>query len=357
MIPLESRIQVIKRFGDAIALKLESYKSGREEELERIIASARVENPWFTSENICSALDKWSLALYPENVDRWIEPYLPALKAQRNAIVVGVINAGNIPFVGLHDLLTVILCGCKYVGKNATGDKILLPYLSRILGAIEPEINNSVRFVERIADIDAVIATGSNNSARYFEYYFGKYPHIIRKNRNGVGVLTGKEKKNQLHELGKDIFSYFGLGCRNVSKLYVPAGYDFKEFFESIYDFNSIMMHSNYMNNFDYNNTLLLLKRIPFLQNGFLILREEKLIPSPISVLHFEEYTDQKSLSEDLISNINLLQCIACDKNIVDNNDTLKKIQVDFGKTQSPALWEYADGVNTLEFIVSSQAL
>ncbi len=347
---IEKRISGLARFGDAIALKLEGYKNGDEEELKKIIVKAKEENPWYTERSILTALDNWVKDLEEEYVRRWVTPYIENLVSVSESINVGVINAGNIPFVGLHDLISVMLCGHNYIGKNASGDTILLPYLSGLLCESETSFTGKINFVPRLEKMDAIIATGNNNSARYFEYYFGKYPHIIRKNRNGVAVLNGNETNEQFHELGRDIFEYFGLGCRNVSKMYVPMGYNFNKFFESIYDYNEVMSHSKYMNNFDYNNSVMLLKQIPFLQNGFLILRNEKQIASPISVVHYEEFDNFIELEKNLKANIESLQCIVSAKGVFSDKD-LEKIQVDFGKTQSPALWDYADGVDTVRFL------
>ncbi len=353
MILVDKRIQALTRFGHAISLVLEGYNSDSDTEFNRVINKAKSENPWFTGENILVALNNWALALEKEKIEKWAEKYLNTLKNKSKELNVAVINAGNIPFVGLHDLLTVILTGNRYIGKNATGDSILLPYLASLMIEVDPSLKDKIHFVSRLESMDVVIATGNNNSARYFEYYFGRYPHVIRKNRNGVGVLSGNETKEQIHELGKDIFTYFGLGCRNVSKLYVPKGYSFNAFFEGIEDFNGLLSHSKYMNNFDYNNSVFLLKRIPFLQNGFSIVRKENQIASPVAVLHYEEYNNVPELIKNLTDSFSQLQCVVSANNFISGNEKLETIHVDFGKTQSPALWDYADGADTVEFLCS----
>ena len=351
MILVDKRIQALTRFGQTISLVLESYYSESDTEFKSVINKARSENPWFTEENILIALNNWALALEKEKIEKWAGNYLNLLKNKSKELNIAIVNAGNIPFVGLHDLLTVILTGNRYIGKNATGDSILLPYLTSLLFDVDPSFKDKIQFVSRLESMDAVIATGNNNSARYFEYYFSKYPHIIRKNRNGVGVLSGNETREQIHELGKDIFTYFGLGCRNVSKLYVPKGYSFNAFFEAIEDFKSLLTHSKYMNNFDYNNSVFLLKRIPFLQNGFSIVRKENQIASPVAVLHYEEYDNVQELIKNLTDSFSQLQCISTANNFIVGNEMLENIRVDFGKTQSPSLWDYADGANTAEFL------
>ncbi len=350
-ISVDDRIDSLIRFGEKLKEALESYKSGKNGELSEILIKAKIENPWFTESNVIIALENWAQALNKEDVMKWISGFVPVLKKSVSTLVVGVVNAGNIPFVGLHDMLSVLLCGHTYKAKNATGDTILLPYLASLLVSINPAFKDKIMFVNRLENMDAVIATGNNNSARYFEYYFEKYPHIIRKNRNGIGVLKGTETKEQLSELGKDIFTFFGLGCRNVSKIFVPRNYDFKELFESVYQFNDVMSHSKYMNNFDYNNSVYLLKRIKFLQNGFLILTEDERFSSPVSVLYFQEYDDVNVLKKDLLEKAEQIQCISSTKDLFKNEKNLESISVEFGKTQSPSLWDYADGVNTHDFL------
>ena len=352
MIPIQNRIDAIIELGLQLEQKASNFD--HETELKSLIIKVQHENPWFTEKYILTALKNWSFTLKAENVKKWIEPYLPELQKRQNGLTVGIVNAGNIPFVGLHDLISVIICGHNYKGKNSTSDTLLLPYILSVLYYIEPLFKDKIQFVHRLESMNAVVATGSNNSARYFEYYFNKYPHIIRKSMNGAGVLTGNETTEDLHNLGRDIFTYFGLGCRNISKLYVPAGYNFDNFFKAIYDFNDeMMMHSKYMNNFDYHNSVFLLKRIPFLQNGFLIIREEKWIASPIAVVHYEEYIDKSRLEESLIKDIDQLQCAATPNDFSFSQEVLKSIQVDFGKTQSPDLWDYADRVDTMKFLCS----
>ena len=352
MILVDKRIQSLTRFGEAISLVLEGYNSESDTEFNRIINKSRSENPWFTEQNILMSLRNWVEALAEENVNIWTEKYIDELMSRRKELNIAVVNAGNIPFVGLHDLLSVLLSGNSYLGKNATGDSFLLPYITSILCLVEPSYKENIRFVSRLESMDAVIATGNNNSARYFKYYFGKYPHIIRKNRNGVGVLLGNESNEKLHELGNDIFDYFGLGCRNISKLYVPKGYNFNKFFEAIEEFKGMLNHNKYMNNFDYNNSVLLLKQIPFLQNGFLIIRKENQIASPVAVLHYEEYDDISGLKKNLLNTIEQLQCIVFEGNYLSDDFLLENIRVDFGKTQKPALWDYADGVDTVDFLL-----
>jgi len=340
---LKERMHALKRLSENISGKLENY----DRDLKPVFVHAHRLNPWFTERFVKEALQQWSVAL--QQVETWLKTY--GEMNPPKPLTVGVINAGNIPFVGLHDLISVIISGHNYQGKNASGDNILLPLVAQFLIEAEPAFGERINFVDRITGIDAVIATGSNNSARYFEHYFGKYPNIIRKNRNGVAVLTGNESNDELVALGKDIFWYFGLGCRNVSKLYVPKGYDLTKFFEAMFGYQFVSDSNKYINNFEYHNSVLLLKRIPFLQNGFLIVREEKQISSPISIVHYEQYESIPELTAHLIAEKDSLQCIATGSSLYENSHELKDITVTFGETQNPELWDYADGVDTVRFL------
>lgn len=317
---------------------------------ETVCRQAYLQNNWFTNDNIKSAFSEWSANLSSEKISGWLADY--QFKETKPPKRIGVINAGNIPLVGLHDMISVLLSGHHYIGKNAFEDKLLLPYVVSVLISLEDSFEDRIHFTERLTGFDAVIATGSNNSTRYFESYFGKYPHIIRRNRNAAAVLSGKETKADLEKLGNDIFSYFGLGCRNVSKIFVPEGYDFKDFFEAMYSFSDVMQHNKYMNNFDYNNAMLLMKQIPFLQNGFLIIREDERIASPIAVLHYEKYRDAEALADQLDTSESKLQCVVTNQKL-NLKSSLGKRLVKFGETQSPALSDYADGVDTMEFLLS----
>ncbi|HET8752877.1 MAG TPA: acyl-CoA reductase, partial [Salinimicrobium sp.] len=260
--------------------------------LEQRISSAVHHNGWFTRENIVFSLQQWSKALSEENLEKWLSEYN---FEEKNPKRIGIIMAGNIPLVGFHDFLCVLISGNKALVKLSSNDKLLLPVLADYLIAIAPEWKNYVQFIsegEKMENFDAVIATGSNNTARYFEYYFSTKPSIIRKNRNSVAVLTGKETKAEMALLAEDIFRYYGLGCRNVSKLFVPENYDFKELFEAIYPWNSIINQAKYANNYDYNKAVYLMSSFKLLENGFLILKEDESLSSPLAVLFYEKYDD-----------------------------------------------------------------
>jgi hypothetical protein len=219
-----------------------------------------------------------------------------------------------------------------------------LPLIAKYLEYAEPEFKGRIHFTEeRMTGFDAVIATGSNNTARYFDYYFGKYPSIIRRNRNSVAVLTDQETEEDLKKLGEDIFRYFGLGCRSVSKLFVPRGYDFDKFFNAIYQYKEVIYYDKYVNNYDYNKAVYLMSQYQLLENGFLMLKEDQSYASPIATVFYEYYDDKDVLQRRLEADKELIQCV------VGSSDQIK--MVGFGETQNPQLWDYADDVDTLDFL------
>ena len=312
-------------------------------EINQKIDTAIHHNGWFTRENIIFALNEWSKALKEENLDAWLEKY--NLEEHREKKTVAVIMAGNIPLVGFHDFLSVLISGHNVLIKQSSNDKLLLPIIAKFLTHLNPEFENLIRFSDdQLKDFDAVIATGSNNTARYFEYYFKNKASIIRKNRNSVAVLTGNESEHQLQNLSHDIFRYFGLGCRNVSKLYVPENYNFEQFYPAMYEWNGIINHAKYANNYDYNKAVYLMSEFKILDNGFLLLKEDESFGSPIATLFYERYSSEEDLRLKLEENKEKLQCIVSD-GFIDN-------EVKFGETQHPKLWDYADDVDTLAFLL-----
>lgn len=312
------------------------------ERFSAIFAQAEQQNSWFTQHNLTFARNTWATTLSEANIKRWLSTY--KLSEPQNVKKILLIMAGNIPLVGFHDLLCVWVSGHKAVVKLSSEDKLLLPFIVEQLRDLIPEWAEAVTFSdEKVTDFDAVIATGSNNTARYFEYYFGKKPHIIRKNRNSVAVLTGKETQEELTALGKDIFQYYGLGCRSVSKLFVPENYSFDAFFQAIYAYRDIINEQKYANNYDYNKAVYLMSLYKLLENGFLILKEDKSYASPIATLFYEYYTDTEALKKQLITDTEQIQCIVAKGLLPD--------ETAFGNTQIPQLWEYADNVDTLKFL------
>jgi len=248
--------------------------------------------------------------------------------------------------VGFHDVLCVLITGNYALIKASSQDARLLKYVLEVLCAIEPVFSERYNFTERLVNFDAVIATGSNNTSRYFEYYFGKVPHIIRKNRSSVAVLKGDETTEQLYTLGHDVFDYFGLGCRNVSKLLVPKGYNFNLFFESIEVYNDIINHHKYNNNYFYNKSIYLVNSDKHLDNDFLLLKEDTRLASPLAVMYFEYYDDINMVESKLTGDAEQIQCVVSATPL-----NIKSQVVDFGQSQEPELWDYADGVDTMAFL------
>ncbi len=310
-------------------------------EMEEKIDSAIHYNGWFNRENIIFSLQQWGKALTSGNLKLWLDGYD---LSQSSGKTVGIVMAGNIPLVGFHDFISVLVSGHKVLVKQSTSDQQLLPVIAAYLMHLDKRYEERIRFTkDKLEDFDAVIATGSNNTARYFEYYFKGKPSIIRKNRNSVAILTGEETKDDLQMLGEDIFRYYGLGCRNVSKLYVPENYDFDSFFKAIYKWNPLINQNKYANNYDYNKAVYLMSEFKLLDNGFLILKEDKSFGSPIASLFYETYSNEKELQKILENNSDNIQCIV-------KKDSNKN-EVSFGKTQKPELWDYADNIDTLEFL------
>ncbi|MEM0518788.1 acyl-CoA reductase [Aequorivita flava] len=325
-------------------IKLGKFLGEINTETNHILKKAEAENGWFTPDNISFALKNWSQALSEENLEQWVAAYnLEEAKPK----TVAIIMAGNIPLVGFHDFLSVLITGNKVLAKLSSNDKTLLPYLASHLISVEPRFKDLIEFTEgRLQNFDAVIATGSNNTARYFEYYFGKYPNIIRKNRNSVAVLTGEETEAELVKLADDIFRYFGLGCRNVSKIYIPENYNFEAFFKAMYSWKAIINHHKYINNYDYNKAVYLMDSFPLLDNEFMILKQDTGFSSPISVVFYEFYTGLESLKADLKANEMQIQCLVSKAGFTN--------EVAFGEAQHPQLWDYADGVDTVAFLLKN---
>lgn len=296
-------------------------------------------NGWFTEDNILHAFESWSKLLNVKNLNNWTSIY----SFDSNTKNIAIVMAGNIPLVGFHDFLSVLISGNSVLVKLASNDKHFLPLIAKYLEYVEPSFNSKITFTEeKLTNFDAAIATGSNNTARYFDYYFGKYPNIIRKNRNSVAVITGNETENELKGLGEDIFRYFGLGCRSVSKLFVPKNYDFDNLFKAIYEYHDIINYAKYQNNYDYNKAVYLMSEFKLLENGFLMLKEDQSYASPIASLFYEYYDDLNQLTEKLDTDTEQIQCVV--SNSIEN-------AIPFGKTQQPSLTDYADGVDTLAFL------
>lgn len=342
MIGLKERIELLVRLGDYIRLK--------DEVLLSVMHKAHYNNQWFTIENVEKSLISISNNfLLKEKLEEWMANY--DLNEESSELQnVGLVLAGNIPLVGFHDVLACFVAGQKALIKSSSKDEVLLPFLIGKLKEWNHKIDHYFEFVERLNNFDAVIATGSNASAAQFESYFSKYKNIIRKNRNGVAVLNGKESKEDLINLGHDIFGYFGLGCRNVSKIYIPEDYDMTVLIEILHEeFKDIVLHHKYKNNYDYNYAIYLLNKEDFLMSGSLLFRKSKDIISRIACIHYDSYSSISELEKELLERSNEIQCVLS-MEALSNLKTYK-----LGNSQQPNLMDYADGVDTMKFLTETE--
>ncbi|PCH70111.1 MAG: acyl-CoA reductase [Bacteroidales bacterium] len=313
-------------------------------EFEALLKRVSNENLWFTPLHVHESINGICSFLKEQKLIDWVNRY--SISDQNTQLKVAIIMAGNIPMVGFHDMLSVLISGHSFIGKLSSKDNHLLNFVSKLLIEINSEFEELISFQsERLSGknkFDAIIATGSNNSARYFEAYFKKYNHIIRRNRNSVAVLSGEETNEELEALGRDVFLYFGLGCRNVSKLYIPKGYNLVHLLDCWEKYSFVNDHNKYANNYDYQRSMLLMNRIEHLDTGFVLLNENTEIASPIGVVNYEYYSEINDLENILNKNSELIQCIV--GNTIQN-------AIPFGKAQEPELWDYADNVDTIKFL------
>ncbi len=343
---IDKRIESLDKLGKLLrdyTNSSDNYNNAIYDELNKAINKSFHLNGWFTKESILIAIENVSKWLTKENLNHWISNYkLKNTESKR----VCVIMAGNIPLVGFHDFLSVLITGNIFIGKISSKDSILLPAIANLLIEIDSDFKNLILFTEgKLPEFDSIIATGSNNSTRYFEYYFSKYQHIIRHDRSSIAVITGDESKSELEELGKDIFLYYGLGCRNVSKIYFPKNYDFSVFFNAIEKYSDIFQHKKYMNNYTYYKAIYSMNLIKFYDNGFVLLTENAEIKTPVAVLNFEYYDNISDINSFIDLNNDKLQCIA-------SNNSKVKNSIKFGEAQSPKLNDYADNVDTIDFLL-----
>lgn len=307
--------------------------------LEELASQAGNENPWFTPESVAKAFSGLSRLLEADQLTQWTKHY--TFSAPKR---VGVVMAGNIPMVGFHDLLCILIGGHHAWVKLSSKDTVLMKYLIQQLVSIEKAFESMIILTERLNDAEAVIATGSDNTARYFEYYFRNIPHIIRKNRTSCGILMGEEPAALLQQLGEDVFSYFGLGCRNVSKLFVPTDYDLTILLDSWASFQPIVQHHKYNNNYEYQKSIMLINQTPFLDTGFVMLHENTALVSPISVVNYERFADQVDLNAKVNRDKSKIQCIV-------SAEKWYAGSYRFGEAQSPSLMDYADQLDTMKFL------
>lgn len=339
---LQQRIKGFSEVGGFIARHYSGEQNPSEtalhQGLDKVTEIAHTYNNWFIPKFVKDAILSIGSYLTEAELSRFTASVgEPATKK-----TVAVIAAGNIPMVGFHDILCVLLSGHKCLIKMSSDDNLLLPFFLKLLTHYEPGFEKNLLFANgKLSAFDAVIATGSDNTASHFKYYFSKYPHIIRKNRSSVAVLTGKESSEDLKALGTDIFQYFGLGCRNVSKLLVPKDYSFNHFFESIVDFGDVVNNKKYGNNYDYHRAIYMLESIKFLDNNFLIVRENEDLHSPVGAVFYQYYNSVSEVKQYLETHQNEIQCV------------VGKDYIPFGYSQRPVISDFADNVNTLEFLLT----
>ena len=310
--------------------------------LEKTLIESHSYNSWFTIDNLKLSLKNWSNSLQENIISDWLSKYNIEDKSSKK---IAIIMAGNIPAVGFHDLLCSLLLNFNCIVKLSSEDKLLIPFIVKFLESRNEKLKNKVTFEsEKLKDFDGVIATGNNNSHRYFDYYFSKYPNLLRKTRHSIAVLDGKESDNDLSELSNDIFNYFGLGCRSVSKVFIPYGYDLDLLFNAFFRHKEVVNHNKYVNNFDYNKAVYLMSKEKFIENGFIILKEESKLGSPIGCLFYEFYNDKKEITKLINNNSDSIQCVVSNINFNTN--------IKFGKTQCPNISDYADNNDTIKFLL-----
>ena len=338
LIHLEKRISDFINLGKKITILSPSLE-------ERIIQKTQANNAWFGKESILTALKGLKYYLQEKTFVNWIKQY--DFSSDKKSKRVGVIMAGNIPMAGLHDFISVLISGNILHAKLSERDNVLLRFIAQLLIRENPEFGNYIHFVSQISKIDAIIATGSNNSRRYFEYYFSRFPHIFRKNRISCALIRKEDSLKELENLGKDCLLYFGLGCRNIAKLFAPCNYDFTNLLKALQKQGQIAIkHHKYYNNYEYQKALLSIDKTAYLDNGSILLVENTSFISPIAVLYYEYYVDLSTLEKRLQENRIHIQCISSSK-------CWWKGSVAFGKAQFPTITDYSDKIDTLQFLLN----
>jgi hypothetical protein len=340
---LKDRIDYFSELGQVLRDSLEGKSAGYSSVLDTLINNQQYRNAWFTPENVKMAIRAIACELTTDNLINWTSRY-PALNSAGHNMKVGIVMAGNIPLAGFHDFLTVLITGQSLTAKTSSKDPDLIRFISNVLCDINPEFNNRITLTDGlIKGFDTVIATGSDNTSRYFEYYFGKYPHIIRKNRNSLAIIDGSETEEELSLLGSDVFSYFGLGCRSVSKIYLPNGYALTRLVKSWAGYNKVINNNKYANNYDFNKAVFIVNRDAYTDGGYLLFKKNSGISSPVSVLYYEFYDSLESIYAEIKKIKEKIQCIVGRK------------EVQFGRAQWPQLWDYADGTDTIDFLLKKK--
>ena len=346
MTTIDQRIEAFHKLGELfydISSKKENSKYKKWITVfNKKINEAYQYNKWFTTENCLLSFKNWSKELTTLKLSKWLNNY--ELKNCSKKTIV-IIMAGNIPLVGFHDFICAKILNYKCLIKMSSDDKILLPVVIDFLDFILPGFKKNIEFTNKpLKKFDGVIATGSNSSFKYFEYYFKKYPKILRKTRHSIAVLDGNESKENLIDLGDDIFNYFGMGCRSVSKIFVPKNYNFDLLFESLFEFKEVIKNNRYANNYDYNKAVYLMSEKKFTENGFLILKKDKNLGSPIACLFYDTYNSIKEIEKYIDNNSESLECIVSNLKLSNS--------IPLGSSQKPKIYDYADKIDTLNFLL-----
>jgi len=328
---LQERKDLLVQLGNFMASDDEAWQTAKRK--------AAAANGWFIPEFIDLSIYNIVEQFLGENeLQKLIDDY--GLEENPAPKKVGIVMAGNIPLVGFHDLLCTFITGHYAVVKPSSKDEVLITALVEKMKELNENSEPYLAISERLIGCNAYIATGSNNSSHYFEYYFAKYPHIIRKNRTSVAILSGDETDEELEALADDVYQYFGLGCRNVTKIYIPRNFNFERLLNIFKKYNYLADYSKYKNNYDYNLAVHLLNKKYFMSNESLLLVEDPTPFSPIAQLHYEYYDDLDKLKASLDNSENI-QCL------------VGKTLLPFGKAQTPGICSFADGVDTIEFLQS----
>lgn len=342
MLTPEKRITALAALGEIMIRGAEGRSDGPSALFADLIDNLGLSNPWFTPDNVRTAVGNTGKMISGDNLLKWVSAY-PEIRNEHKPARIGVVMAGNIPLVGFHDFLSVLVTGNILNGKLSSKDELLMKAVASTLMLIEPEFTDYIDLTtERIKGFDGVIATGSDNTSRYFEYYFRGYPSLIRHNRNSIAILDGRESAEELKQLGKDIFTYFGLGCRNISKLYLPEGYKPETLAGYWKDYEKLRSHHKYAVNYDHNKAVMIVNRQSFTDTGFILLRNDLSLTPPMAVLNYEFYASAEKLKEDLSPLSERIQCVAGHGHLA------------FGQAQEPNLWDYADEVDTIKFLVKN---
>ena len=337
----QTRLHAFQELSKQIILLLESGG------FDAVIKQQSIENKWFTKENCRFALIALATMMEEQNCETFYQKYHPYFQEAHASQKIAVISAGNIPCAAFHDFFCILVSGNQFIGKLSSQDALLLPFLTKILVKIEPAFAEKIAFVEKLPKFDKIIATGSNNSARYFEYYFKGLPMLLRKNRNSIAILNGNETEEDLRNLAVDIFRYFGLGCRSVSKIFVPKYYNFTRVLEILQEETiSLLPYSGYVNNYEYHRAIYALNQIDFYDGSSFLLLQNSSFTSPISVIYYEKYEKMSELSKKIQLSGNEIQCVV-------SNDYAIEKRIPFGKTQYPSLFDYPNNEDILLFCIS----